>query len=50
MVYAVETKGGKTRVYVLPITHTKPYAPKTVYKCCHNGRSILDLMTSHPGS
>ena len=24
VVYAVETKGGKTRVYVLPITHTKP--------------------------
>jgi hypothetical protein len=25
VVYAVETKGRKTRVYVLPITHTKPF-------------------------
>jgi hypothetical protein len=25
VVYAVETEGGKTRVYVLPITHTKPF-------------------------
>jgi hypothetical protein len=25
VVYAVETEGGRTRVYVLPITHTKPF-------------------------
>jgi len=35
VVFALENKGGKTRVYVLPITHTKPLESE-------NGIELLD--------
>lgn len=42
VVYAVENEGGKTRVYVLPITHTKPFESE-------NGVEMLAQWKTHLG-
>jgi hypothetical protein len=42
VVYAVENENGKTRVYVLPVTHTKPFESE-------NGVELLPQWNAHLG-
>jgi hypothetical protein len=50
VVFAVEDKEGKTRVYVLPITHTKPLESENgIERCSINGSASSGSMTSLRG-